>query len=150
MPENPNWHIEPDGNVAANRLFSIMTPLKTSDLINNEELTDGKEACPNLCLLYLKQVGLNWEVVYLWLYPPLFKAISFHEESSVLQHEMCCWNVCVRCHSCGFRACTWLLRKRLRHAVISQLKPWTCCANCYCWIPMCVFIHPQSPVAVGK
>lgn len=77
MLKNPNWHIEPDGNVAANRLFSIMTPLKTSDLITNEELTDGKEACPNLCLLYLKQLGLNWKVVYLWLYSPLFKSHLF-------------------------------------------------------------------------
>lgn len=23
-------------------------------------------------------------------------------------------------------------------------------ANCYYWIQMCVFSHPQSPVAVGK
>lgn len=53
--------MKPDGNVAMNRLFSITTPLKTSALINNEELTDGKEACrrANLCLLYLQQVHFD-------------------------------------------------------------------------------------------
>lgn len=67
--QKKNWHIEPDGNVAANHLFSITTPLnkhQVSFIVKSWQTLKNCASVKSVSAASETTV-FNWEIVHLWL-----------------------------------------------------------------------------------